>query len=357
MLLDAERDEVLERAARGGPEACGRSALVPVEPAKGAVDVEIGSVNELHVATVADAARDLTSRRSLSALSLRRVAKPATLLAVALKARAASLLLATAFVTTAGCSLISLDGFVGDSVPGDDASADRDGAQTSDAPGSTPDGTADGPGPSDICGLDAIFCTQLPGPALAEWSTISELGGSITLDQAFSQSPPSSLRATMPAQPAAGAGGYAAAVKKIASPPHVVDEVSFSFRHTGMPSASVGIARLTVGISSNELSLIVSTTASSMVVRAAFGSAPSLDVGSPVALPPAGAWTRITLRLERAVPSVLTLEIDEAVIFSQKPVTSSTYGTDIALELGLVSVGAGTSALDVRFDDVAIRRR
>lgn len=144
-------------------------------------------------------------------------------------------------------------------------------------------------------------------------------------------------------------------MKKIASPSHVVDEVSFSFRHTGMPSVSVGVARFTVGISSNALAVTVSTTASSMVVRAAFGNTSPLDVGSPVALPPAGKWTRITLRLERAVPSVLTLEIDEAVIFSQKAVTSRTYGSDIQLEL--VAVAAATPALDVRFDDVAIRRR
>ena len=162
---------------------------------------------------------------------------------------------------------------------------------------------------------------------------ITLLGGSVALDPSLAQSAPNSLRATMPATSDAGIGGYAAAVKKIPSPQHVVDEVSFSFRHTGMPSASVGVARFTVGISSNALAVTMITTASSMVVRAAFGSTPPLDVGSPVALPPAGVWTRITLRLERAVPSVLTLEIDKAVIFSQKPVTSSSYGSDIALEL------------------------
>ena len=49
-LLDAERDQVLERATRGSPEALHRCALVAIEAAERAVDVEVGRVDDLQSA-------------------------------------------------------------------------------------------------------------------------------------------------------------------------------------------------------------------------------------------------------------------------------------------------------------------
>lgn len=272
-----------------------------------------------------------------------------------------------AFVLQAGCSLTSLDGYAGSAA--EDAAAVSDAASSDgDRPGpldarvesAANDASADAAKPPPTpwsCGIDAVFCTVLPGPALAEWSMIQELGGKMSLDPTTALSPPNGLRAMMPATSPLGIGGYAAASAKVPSPSHVVDEVTFAFRHTGMPSASVGIARFTMGAASNALALTVSTTASSLVVEYAYGATAPREVAAPVPLPPPGVWSRITLRAEHAMPSVVTLIIDDVTMFAQKPTTSSSYGYDIVLELGLVSVAPGTDANDIRYDDIAIRRR